>query len=108
MHYQVDLTDWSEDKVKEFVESPWFDYDETRSIRGEPTCRYGYSRSHYESEKFLCIHRYSKLLERENVCVAIINAVTYRDSKIITQESVVEYLDYDPSENHDWSWEDYE
>ena len=61
-----------------------------------------------ESEKFLCIHRYSKLLERENLCVAIINAVTYRDSKIITQESVVEYLDYDPSENQDWNWEDYE
>ena len=80
---------------------------ETRSIRGEPTCRYGYSRSHYESEKFLCIHRYSKLLERENLRVAIINAVTYRDSKIITQESVVEYLDYDPSENQDWNWEDY-
>jgi len=27
MHYQVELTDWSEDKAKEFVESPWFDYD---------------------------------------------------------------------------------
>ena len=65
-------------------------------------------RTIYESEKFLCIHRYSKLLERENLCVAIINAVTYRDSKIITQESVVEYLDYDPSENQDWHWEDYE
>ena len=65
-------------------------------------------RTIYEGEKFLCIHRYSKLLERENLCVAIINAVTYRDSKIITQESVVEYLDYDPSENQDWDWEDYE
>ena len=65
-------------------------------------------RTIYESEKFLCIHRYSKLLERENLCVAIINAVTYIDSKIITQESVVEYLDYDPSENQDWNWEDYE
>ena len=58
-------------------------------------------------KNYLCIHRYSKLLERENLCVAIINAVTYRDSKIITQESVVEYLDYDPSENQDWHWEDY-
>ena len=65
-------------------------------------------RTIYESEKFLCIHRYSKLLERENLCAAIINAVTYRDSKIITQESVVEYLDYDPAENQDWNWEDYE
>ncbi len=65
-------------------------------------------RTIYESEKFLCIHRYSKLLERENLCVAIINAVTYRDSKIITQESVVEYLDYDSSENQEWNWEDYE
>ena len=45
MHYQVDLTDWSEDKVKEFVESSWFDYDHTRSIRRELRCRYGYSRS---------------------------------------------------------------
>ena len=45
MHSQVDLTDWSEDKVKEFVESSWFDYDHTRSIRRELRCRYGYSRS---------------------------------------------------------------
>ena len=61
-----------------------------------------------ELGRIICIHRYSKLLERENLCAAIINAVTYRDSKIITQESVVEYLDYDPAENQDWNWEDYE
>jgi len=45
MHFQVDLTDWSEDKVKEFVESPWFDYYDTCSIHRELRCRYGYSRS---------------------------------------------------------------
>ena len=51
MHYQVDLTNWSEDKVREFVESSWFDYDHTRSIRRELRCRYGYSRSQSQEYK---------------------------------------------------------
>tara|TARA_X000000950_G_scaffold32222_1_gene34759 strand:+ start:1052 stop:1228 length:177 start_codon:yes stop_codon:yes gene_type:complete len=34
--------------------------------------------------------------------------ITYKDRKIITQESIGEELDYDPSEGQDWNWEDYE
>ena len=39
---------------------------------------------------------------------ASITAVSYKDQKIITQESRREELDYDPSEGQDWNWEDYE
>ena len=35
-------------------------------------------------------------------------SITYKDGKIITQESIGEELDYDPSEGQDWNWEDYE
>lgn len=31
--------------VRAWAESPWFDYDHTRSIRRELRCRHGYSRS---------------------------------------------------------------
>jgi len=76
MHFQVDLTDWSEDKVKEFVESPWFDYYDTCSIHRELRCRYGYSRSQsleYKEElkneiEFLeaCIVYYEKNFYSDN------------------------------------------
>jgi hypothetical protein len=35
-------------------------------------------------------------------------SITYKDGKIINQQYLVEELDYDPSEGHDWNWEDYE
>ncbi|MEK9764744.1 MAG: hypothetical protein VW729_18830 [Deltaproteobacteria bacterium] len=42
----------------------------------------------------------------------IFNLVTvtlnYKDGKIIYQEVDFEELNYDPSEGHDWNWEDYE
>ena len=34
--------------------------------------------------------------------------ITYKDGKIVTQKTVAEELDYDPSEGQDWNWEDYE
>ena len=37
----------------------------------------------------------------------VITAITYNDGKIITQESVGEGVQTDPSEGQDWSWEDY-
>ena len=39
---------------------------------------------------------------------SIISAVSYKEGKIITQESVRENIETDPSEGQDWSWEDYE
>ena len=61
----------------------------------------------YESDEFLCVHRYSKFRSAE-IFDASITAVSYKDHKIISQESRREELDYDPSEGQDWNWEDYE
>jgi hypothetical protein len=35
-------------------------------------------------------------------------AVTFEKEKVIKQQTVIEKLDYDPSEGQDWSWADYE
>ena len=61
----------------------------------------------YEADEFLCVHRYSKFRNAE-IFDASITAVSYKDQKIITQESRREELDYDPSEGQDWKWGDYE
>ena len=60
-----------------------------------------------ESEDFLCIQRYSKYREAD-IFMSGTTSITYKDGKIITQESIGEELDYDPSEGQDWNWEDYE
>ena len=60
----------------------------------------------YETDEFLCVHRYSKFRNAE-IFDASITAVSYRDQKIIHQESRREKLDYDPSEGRDWNWIDY-
>ena len=61
----------------------------------------------YEADEFLCVHRYSKFRNAE-IFDASITAVSYKEGKIITQESRREELDYDPSEGQDWNWGDYE
>ena len=61
----------------------------------------------YEADEFLCVHRYSKFRNAE-IFDASITAVSYKDQKIIFQESRREELDYDPSEGQDWNWKDYE
>ena len=45
--------------------------------------------------------------EGETSYNTVITAITYNDGKIITQESVGERVQTDPSEGQDWSWEDY-
>ena len=35
-------------------------------------------------------------------------ALSYRDGKIISQKTVSSDLDFDPSEDKYWNWEDYE
>ncbi len=63
----------------------------------------------YENEEFLCIHRYvRKQQQREPVYWTLISGVNYRNGKVIRHETAIEELDYDPSENQDWNWEDYE
>ena len=63
----------------------------------------------YENEEFLCIHRYvRKDLLGEPTYYTLISGVNYKDGKVIRHETAIEELDYDPSENQDWNWEDYE
>ena len=60
-----------------------------------------------ESEDFLCIQRYSKYREAD-IFMSGTTTITRKDGKIISQDSLPEELDYDPSEGQDWNWEDYE
>jgi hypothetical protein len=68
----------------------------------------GPSRVIFEGPTFLCLHRFLKFTEDDAKFSSVITAITYQDGKILRQESSVESLNYDPSENHDWSWEDFE
>ena len=60
-----------------------------------------------EDEIFLRIHRYNRHLGAE-IFASVTTAITYKDGLIITQQTEVEELDYDPSEGQDWNLEDYE
>ena len=61
----------------------------------------------YENEEFACIHRYSRVAGAE-IFNSVMTAITYKNGKVINQQTVREELDYDPSEGQDWNWEDYE
>ena len=61
----------------------------------------------FEDEDFLRIHRYNKHKDAD-IFASNTTSITYKDGKIITQESVIEELDYDPSTGQDWNWKDYE
>ena len=67
----------------------------------------GYFRPIFESEAFVCLHRFFGS-RKEDVYTSTISAITYKDGKIITQKSDGRELDYDPSEGKEWNWEDYE
>ena len=60
-----------------------------------------------ESDNFLQLHRYNRYRDAD-IFNSITTSIHYKDGKIINQESVIEELDYDPSEGQDWNWEDYE
>jgi c-di-GMP-related signal transduction protein len=61
----------------------------------------------YESEKFVCIQRYSRVANAD-VFNSVMTAIKYKNGKVVNQQTVREELDYDPSEGQDWNWEDYE
>ena len=61
----------------------------------------------YENEEFVCIHRFSRIANKD-VFYEVLTAITYENGKVITQQMVRQELDYDPSEGQDWNWEDYE
>ena len=63
----------------------------------------------HESDDFLCLHMYVKGNKSSDpIYYAIVFMIKYKDRLILTQESVREPLDQDPSEGQDWNWEDYE
>ena len=51
----------------------------------------------FESDEFVCLHRFFGS-RGEEVFSSTISAITYKDGKILKQETVSEPLDYDPSE----------
>ena len=61
----------------------------------------------FEDENFLEIQTYNRLKDSD-IFNSVITSITYKDGKIITQKSVGEELNSDPSEGQDWNWEDYE
>ena len=61
----------------------------------------------FEDEDFFRIHRYNKHKDAD-IFASNTTSITYKDGKIITQKSVIEELDYEPSAGQDWNWEDYE
>ena len=64
-------------------------------------------RTIYENNDFFCLHRHTQLIG-EDVFFWAIQAISYKNNKIITQETVIKNLDDAPSEGQDWKWEDYE
>ena len=61
----------------------------------------------YENEEFVCIHRYSRVANTE-IFNSVMTAITYKNGKVVNQQTVREELGYDPSEGQDWNWKDYE
>ena len=61
----------------------------------------------FEDNNFLRLQRLMMFKEAE-IFASVITPITYKDGKIITQETYREELDHDPSEGQDWNWEDYE
>ena len=60
----------------------------------------------FEDNNFLRLQRLMMFKEAE-IFASVITPITYKDGKIITQETAREELDYDPSEGQDWNWEDF-
>ena len=67
----------------------------------------GPSRVIFEGPTFLCLHRFMKFTDKEVKFYSVITAITYQDGKILRQESTGELLNYDPSDNQEWSWADF-
>ena len=81
----------------------------SKSILSEngPLFTVGPMKKIYENEEFVCIHRFSRIANKD-VFYEVLTAITYENGKVITQQMVRQELDYDLSEGQDWNWEDYE
>jgi|TARA_E500000081_G_C5947701_1_gene267874 hypothetical protein len=63
----------------------------------------------FSNNEFSCLERHMRsMLTGEPNYNTVITALIYKDGKIISQESVAERDQLDPSEGQDWNWEDYE
>ena len=63
----------------------------------------------FANDEFSCLERHLRsMLAGEPSYNTVITAITYKDRKIITQESISERNQPDPSDGQDWNWEDYE
>ena len=60
-----------------------------------------------ESDDLVRLQRYNRYREID-ISNSVTTYVHYRDGKIVSQESVIEELDKDPSEDQDWNWEDFD
>ena len=60
----------------------------------------------FEDNNFLRLQRLV-MFEEAEIFASVITSITYKDGKIITQETLRKELDYDPSEGQDWNWEDF-
>ena len=71
---------------------------------------YGRTKVLFENDDFLCLQQYTKVKMEGGIIdwQVSISAINYKSGKIITQKTVIEKLDYDPSENKDWNWESFE
>ena len=61
----------------------------------------------FEDENKVKIQTFDKYKDAD-IFQIITSEITYKDGKIVTQKTVAEELDYDPSEGQDWNWEDYD
>ena len=60
-----------------------------------------------EADDVVRLHRYNRYRDID-IFNSITTTVQYKDGMIVSQESVIEELDYDPSEGQDWNWEDFD
>ena len=54
----------------------------------------------YENEEFVCIHRFSRIANKD-VLYEVLTAITCKYGKVITQQMVRRELDYDPTPARD-------
>ena len=71
---------------------------------------FGPSKALFEGEDFVCVEGFAKRQFNVNdpSYGIMMTALSYQDGKIVSQKTVSSDLDFDPSEEKDWNWEDYE
>ena len=60
-----------------------------------------------ESDDLVRLQRYNRYRDID-IFNSVTTSVHYKDGKIVSQESVIEELDKDPSEDQDRNWEDFD